>query len=159
MQTHQLTPSLQLTTDHPASSHGIPVLVTNKNQTDLEGIPACLGPADMLEYGGNLWPAAKHVQRFAKHHPDNMELQEAAAAFCRQWPDGPQTELTSKLPAGARSHLDAPCPKCGGILISREAGSVPGEVCCEDCGWQGTWKGTENPWDMETGGAVARFEQ
>ena len=88
--THQLTPSLQLTTEHPASSHGTPVLVTNKNQTDLDGIPACLGPADMLEYGGQLWPAAKHVQRFAQHHPANTELQEAAAAFCRAWPDGPQ---------------------------------------------------------------------
>jgi hypothetical protein len=45
---------------------------------------------DVFEYGGNLWPAAKHVQRFAKHHADNTELQEAAAAFCSQWPDGPQ---------------------------------------------------------------------
>jgi len=90
--THQLTPSLQLTTEHSASSQGIPVLVTNKNQTDLDGIPACHGPADVFEYGGQRWPAAKHVVRFAKHHPDNAELQAAAAAFCRQWPDGPQME-------------------------------------------------------------------
>lgn len=91
--THQLTPSLQLTTEHSASSHGIPVLVCDKSQQTLEGEAAFVfGPADMLDYGGQLWPAAKHVQRFAKHHPDNQDLQQAAAAFCRQWPDGPQIE-------------------------------------------------------------------
>lgn len=91
--THQLTPSLQLTTEHSASSHDIPVLVRDKSQQTLEGEAAFVfGPRDMLDYGGNLWPAAKHVQRFAKHHLDCLELQKAAAAFCRQWPDGPQIE-------------------------------------------------------------------
>ena len=81
--THQLTPSLQLTTEHSASSHGIPVLVRNKTQPTGEGKRYFIyGPADMLDYGGNLWPAAKHVQRFAKHHPENQELQKAAEAFC-----------------------------------------------------------------------------
>ena len=81
--THQLTPSLQLTTEHSASSHGIPVLVRNKSQLTGEGEGYFIyGPADMLDYGGNLWPAAKHVQRFAKHHPENQELQKAAEAFC-----------------------------------------------------------------------------
>jgi hypothetical protein len=81
--THQLTPSLQLTTEHSASSHGIPALVRNKSQLtgEVEGY-FIYGPADMLDYGGNLWPAAKHVQRFAKHHPENQELQKAAEAFC-----------------------------------------------------------------------------
>jgi hypothetical protein len=82
--THQLTPSLQLTTESPLSRYGIPAL-RHANRDDL-------GPADMLEYGGQLWPAAKHVQRFAKHHLDNTELQAAATAFCSQWPDGPQIE-------------------------------------------------------------------
>ena len=83
--THQLTPSLQLTTEHSASSYGIPVLVHDKSQQNEAG-EGCFvfGPADMLDYAGNLWPAAKHVERFAKHHPDNQELQEAAAAFCLQ---------------------------------------------------------------------------
>lgn len=84
--THQLTPSLQLTTESPLSRYGIPVL--RPHPTPLRS--ADLGPADMLDYGGQLWPAAKHVQRFAKHHLDNQDLQQAAAAFCRQWPDGPQ---------------------------------------------------------------------
>lgn len=92
--THQLTPSLQLTTEHSASSHGIPVLVRDKSQLTGEGEGYFIyGPADMLDYGGNLWPAAKHVQRFAKHHADNQDLQQAAAAFCRAWPDGPQIEI------------------------------------------------------------------
>ena len=91
--THQLTPSLQLTTEHTASSHGIPVLVRDKSLQTGEGEGYFVhGPADVFEYGGQRWPAAKHVQRFAKHHADNTELQEAAAAFCRQWPDGPQME-------------------------------------------------------------------
>lgn len=89
--THQLTPSLQLTTEHTASSHGIPVLVRDKSLQTGEGEGYFVhGPADVFEYGGQRWPAAKHVQRLAKHHADNVELQEAAAAFCRQWPDGPQ---------------------------------------------------------------------
>ena len=89
--THQLTPSLQLTTEHSASSYGIPVLVRDKSlQTDAGEGYFAYGPTDLLDYGGNLWPAARQVQRFAKFRPENMELQEAAAAFCRQWPDGPQ---------------------------------------------------------------------
>jgi hypothetical protein len=90
--THQLTPSLQLTTEHTASSYGRPVLVCDKNTTDLDGNSNALGPADMLEYGGQIWPAAKHVQRFAAHHKDNADLQSAARAFCAQWPEGPQIE-------------------------------------------------------------------
>lgn len=65
--------------------------------------------------------------------------------------------LESTIPAGGRNHLDAPCPKCGGRLAHCEGGNVPGAVACEGCGWQGEWKRTSNPWDMETGGAVAHF--
>jgi hypothetical protein len=91
--THQLTPSLQLTTGHSASSHGIPVLVRDKSQLTGEGEGYYVhGPGDVFEYGGLRWPAAKHVVRFAKHHPDNAALQAAAAAFCSQWPEGPQIE-------------------------------------------------------------------
>ena len=68
------------------------------------------------------------------------------------------TELSSNIPAGGRNHLDAPCPKCGGQLTNREAGNVPGAVACAECGWQGEHRGTDNPWDIETGGAIARFQ-
>ena len=89
--THQLTPSLQLTTEHSTSSYGIPVLIYNKSQQTLEGAAAFVfGPSDMLDYGGNLWPAAKHVHRFAKHHTHDQNLQQSARAFCAQWPEGPQ---------------------------------------------------------------------
>jgi hypothetical protein len=82
--THQLTPSLLLTTEHSASSQGIPVLVRDKSQLTGEGEGYSVhGPADVFEYGGQRWPAAKHVERYAKHHADNAELQAAAAAFCR----------------------------------------------------------------------------
>jgi hypothetical protein len=82
--THQLTPSLQLTTEHCQSRYGFGVLLHQNRDA--------YGPVDMLEYGGQLWPAAKHVVRFAKHHPDNAALQAAATAFCSQWPEGPQIE-------------------------------------------------------------------
>jgi len=56
--THQLTPSLQLTTGHPASSYGIPVLVRDKSQQTGEGEGySVYGPADMMEYAGQFWPA------------------------------------------------------------------------------------------------------
>ncbi len=89
--THQLTPSLQLTTEHSSSSYGIPVLVRDKSQqTDAGEGHFAYGPRDLIDYGGNLLPAARQVQRFAAHHPEDKALQEAAAAFCRQWPAGPQ---------------------------------------------------------------------
>lgn len=87
--TYQLTPTLQLTTEHPSSSYEIPVLVANKNLTDLNGTPTAYGPADMLDYGGNIWPATKHVQRFAKHHLDNQDIQTAAKLFCTPQHDTP----------------------------------------------------------------------
>lgn len=66
-------------------------------------------------------------------------------------------EVSSKIAAGGRNHLDAPCPKCGGRLVSCEAGNVPGAVACAACRWQGEWVRTDNPWDMESGGAIAFF--
>lgn len=66
--------------------------------------------------------------------------------------------IQSTIPAGGRNHLDAPCPKCGGRLAHCESGNVPGAVACEACEWQGEWKRTSNPWDMEKGGAVAYFQ-
>ena len=68
-------------------------------------------------------------------------------------------EILSPIPAGGRNHLDAPCPKCGGRLASCEAGNIPGAVACESCGWQGENTGIAQPWEMESGGAVARFRQ
>ena len=95
--THQLTPSLQLTTEHSASSHGIPVLVRDKSQQTLEGDALYFfGPTDLLDYARQFQPAAHHVVRFAKHHPDNAALQAAAAAFCSQWPEGPQIEMEAE---------------------------------------------------------------
>lgn len=84
--THQLTPSLVLTTDHSASSYGKPVLIHNPSITP----ETVFGPADVFEYAGQIWPAAKHVERFAALHKDDEDLQSAARSFCAQWPDGPQ---------------------------------------------------------------------
>lgn len=79
-----LTPSIQLTTNHPASSHGIPVLINRHDSA------TPYGPADILAYDGYYWPAAKHVVRFAAIQKGAEDIQAAAQLFCAQWPDGPQ---------------------------------------------------------------------
>jgi len=70
----------QLTTEHAASSHNKPVLV-------VEG--AAYGPADVLPR----WPkmpmtAAEYVYKWAM--TAGRDERDAAHAFCKQWPDGPQ---------------------------------------------------------------------
>ena len=66
-----------LTTDHPASSYGIPVLVVN-NQA--------YGPADKVQFSGRY--AAAIAVEWAIDRP--IEDQVKASRFCRQWPQGPQ---------------------------------------------------------------------
>ena len=78
----RLTPSFELTTDHPASRFGIPVLLNHHGDA--------LGPSDTV----NLFPsdgqcsAAAFVVRYAEQL--GAAEREAARLFCRQWPDGPQ---------------------------------------------------------------------
>lgn len=62
------------------------------------------------------------------------------------------------LPPQSRNHLAAPCPECGGKLLDRSPGGVPGDVECESCPWQARHLGTDRPWEMEAGTAEARFE-
>lgn len=79
---HNLTPSYQLTTDHSASSHGVPVLVQRSTGQ-------AYGPADLAvfyeSYG--LTTAAYFVLRLLKTNPT---AKEAIQRFCASWPDGPQ---------------------------------------------------------------------
>jgi hypothetical protein len=78
----QLSPSLSLTTDSPASHYGIPVL------RDSQGGGSDYGPADLIDvYHWGLQPAAYVICRLVKHKPEAIA---AAKAFCAQWPDGPQ---------------------------------------------------------------------
>lgn len=70
----------QLTTEHACSSYGKPVLV-------MEGV--AYGPADILPY----WPqlpmsAAEYIYKWAL--TEGQDGRDAAHAFCRQWPEGPQ---------------------------------------------------------------------
>jgi len=78
----RLNPSFELTTEHPASQYGIPVLLNHHGES--------FGPSDIL----NLYPSVDHCSAaaFVVRHAEQFGLddREAAKQFCRQWPDGPQ---------------------------------------------------------------------
>lgn len=83
----QLTPTLVLTTEHPSSAEGVPVLLVHRGTTD----PTAYGPADMVSvYNQGLQPAAMLVARYGARLKG--EQRQVAAAFLRQWPQGPQLE-------------------------------------------------------------------
>ena len=83
-----------LTTDSPASNHGVPVL--RVEGPGVEDWPD-MGPADILESGVS---AAALVCACAAGtlppwvggtiHTMNAKTREAARRFCEQWPKGPQ---------------------------------------------------------------------
>lgn len=80
----QLSPSLSLTTDHPASSYGMPVLVNSADSRQ------AYGPADIVAfYNKPPQPAAMWVRRLAKTLANKDDIQ-ACASFLKQWPEGPQ---------------------------------------------------------------------
>lgn len=66
---------MKLTTDHPASSYGIPVLVDDDGNA--------FGPADVIP--AFRVTAAEYVSIAAHHFGE-----ENASAFCASWPEGPQ---------------------------------------------------------------------
>ena len=79
----QLTPSFELTTDHPASHYGIPVLLHRQTGE-------AFGPADVLKpyHSVGFITAAAFVVRYGKKLAGDERA--GAENFCRQWPDGPQ---------------------------------------------------------------------
>lgn len=74
----------RLTTDTPASSYGIPVLVI-----DADDIKAELGPADIVPSSPPI-TAADIVITWDSQPDRNEEERAAADRYLRQWPDGPQ---------------------------------------------------------------------
>jgi len=88
-----------LTTDSPASHYGAPVLRIEGDGAD--NWPD-MGPADQMPTG---MYAADFVCRWAAGGDPGAgdfvvgteEGRKAAAAFCRQWPSGPQVEVRQKI--------------------------------------------------------------
>ena len=78
----RLNPSFELTTEHPASQYGIPVLLNHHGEA--------FGPSDILSLYLNVGhcSAAAFVVRYANELGEAER--EAAKQFCRQWPAGPQ---------------------------------------------------------------------
>lgn len=76
----QLTPSWQLTTEHAASSYGIPVLV-NRHESFI-----AYGPEDIVQPypSWSIWPAWKAVARMASVKLDlTPEEQAAILEWCK----------------------------------------------------------------------------
>jgi len=82
-----------LTTNHPASHYGIPVLV------DLDG--ATYGPADIVQEPPEIlalfsdrWTGADYVASEITYayraYTIPPEMREACRLYCSQWPEGPQ---------------------------------------------------------------------
>lgn len=78
-----------LTTDSPASSYGVPVFRAD-HDPELYG-PTDFGPADKLPLG---LPAAVIVKDWAVREGRYSEGLAAAVKFLRQWPDGPQIDVS-----------------------------------------------------------------
>lgn len=80
-----LTPSWELSTEHPASSYRFPVLVNRATNE-------AYGPKDIV----NLYPSWGYMTgsvaliRIMKRKKANSEEIQAAKSFLSQWPDGPQ---------------------------------------------------------------------
>lgn len=74
----------RLTTDTPASSYGIPVLVI-----DADDIQAELGPADIVPSSPPIM-AADIILAWGSRPNRSEEERAAAERYLRQWPDGPQ---------------------------------------------------------------------
>lgn len=79
---HILTPSYILTTEHAASSYGVPVLLHRQTGR-------VYGPADIAVFYPSHSPssAADFAIRSLKTNP---EAKDAVRAFCASFPDGPQ---------------------------------------------------------------------
>jgi hypothetical protein len=73
-----------LTSEHAASSYGLPVLVVNRE---------AFGPADVVldpEDPDNVTLAAEVVHAWASQPERTPEERDAARRYLGQWPEGPQ---------------------------------------------------------------------
>jgi hypothetical protein len=76
--------SASLTTEHAASSHGIPVLV-------IEG--AAYGAGDILPNGYRGMRGGECVMLWAMLPGRSSAERSAARSYCTQWPEGPQVPV------------------------------------------------------------------
>jgi hypothetical protein len=93
MDTLKIDEYCELTTNHPASSYGIPVL-------HLFASGKGFGPAEKQypEKFNSIFGdkrAAHTVYSWAIHHEIDNETREFIKSYLRQWPEGPQLEKES----------------------------------------------------------------
>lgn len=89
MEVH-LTPNLSVTTVHPLSRNGHPVLVVGNGIKLADGWPDAFGPADIIEMFDRTAPAAYWAYFYGKHL--SGEERELVAEYLHQWREGPQLD-------------------------------------------------------------------
>ena len=113
-----------LTTEHPASHYGIPVLLG----TNPEGP---FGPADNIVsqayrdlFGEEYRSAGEMVARNVSHNRVPADVIDAARRYCSQWPDGPQVDterIAEILDAEAEIHQSGcVCADCSDADLTAE---------------------------------------
>ena len=77
-----------LTDEHAACSHGLPIVVSSADKSNV------YGPMDTFQSGqGEVFTMGGTVAGWANTKSRPKKLKKLAAAFCSQWPNGPQVEL------------------------------------------------------------------
>jgi hypothetical protein len=77
----------RLTTESPASRHGVPVL-----EVTGEGIIGTFGPRDVFGVPPKMMSAARLVHTWAMDPARTPQEKDAARRFLKRWPGGPQIE-------------------------------------------------------------------
>lgn len=86
----QLTPNLSLTTTHPLSLAGKPVLVFRDGVNLPHGSPEAFLPFDMIKIFNRTAPAAYWAHFYGKNLTGAER--DLIAEYLRQWSEGPQLE-------------------------------------------------------------------
>lgn len=85
-----------LTTDHPASHYGIPVLVDESGKAYGPTDPVNTPETDAV-FGNKIYTAGKMISQHANQKDDlPSDVREKLALYCNQWPNGPQVLPAAK---------------------------------------------------------------
>ena len=86
----QLTPNLSVTTVHPLSRYGKPVLVVGNGIRLADGWPDAFGPSDIIEIFDRTAPAAYWAYFYGKNLTGADR--EFIGEYLHQWREGPQLD-------------------------------------------------------------------
>jgi hypothetical protein len=87
----QLNPNLSVTTAHPLSHGGKPVLVVHGSVRLPDGSPEAFFPSDVIEIFNRTAPAAYWASFYGKNLIGSER--QLVAEYLHQWSEGPQLDL------------------------------------------------------------------